>query len=151
MEPNAAILTPECTVARLNANSKKRALELAALRIAQAHAELDSREVFEALLTRERLGSTALGDGVAIPHCRVDCSRIFGACLSLASPVDFDAPDDLPVSLIFILVVPNAETDRHLKVLATLAEAFGDEANRNALVEAANDAELFALMSQQLG
>lgn len=151
MESHSAILSPRCTVAHLGANSKKRALELAAEFIAQDQNDMDARDVFDALLARERLGSTALGDGVAIPHCRVDCKHIMGAFLTLETPIEFETPDDQPVRLIFVLVVPTTETDRHLEVLATLAGIFGDADTRAQLLAVSDDETLYQMMSERLG
>ena len=100
-------------------------------------------EMFEHLLTRERLGSTGLGEGIAIPHCRIDCPRPMAALLRLETPVDFDAPDDAPVDLLFVLIVPPGETSAHLTTLAALARLFQSADNRAALRAGASDAELY--------
>jgi PTS system nitrogen regulatory IIA component len=104
--------------------SKKRVLERSALLLASGDAELAER-VFERLLERERLGSTGLAGGVALPHARVpgvDSTK--GAFIRLAEPVDFDALDGNPVDLVFALLVPEEATDEHLQLLAQLAGMF---------------------------
>ena len=77
------ILDRQCTRASVDANSRKRSIEYASDLLAASHPELDARALFDELMTRERLGSTGLGEGVAIPHCRMPCSGILAACLKL--------------------------------------------------------------------
>jgi len=125
------------------AQSRKRALEYASDLLAANHAELSARALFDGLMGRERLGSTALGEGVAIPHCRMECPRILGAFVRLEQPVDYDAPDGEPVDLLFVLVVPPSEQSAHLEVLATLARVFQDPDNRRRLRSQTSDAALY--------
>ena len=148
------LLSPECTRCDLGAASKKRALELAAESIADRHPPLQAEDVFDALMARERLGSTAVGEGVAIPHCRLEgCTEPVAALVRLATPVDFDAPDSQPVDLLFVLVVPGEAHDEHLQLLATAARALNEPAYRAALRDAAGDLDLFekALYSPHAG
>ena len=142
------ILDRASTSNAVEAYSRKRALELACDLLAVNHTGLSARSLFDGLMSRERLGSTALGEGVAIPHCRLDCPRILGAFLKLAEPVDYDAPDGQPVDLLFVLVVPPEETSAHLEVLATLARLFQDPENRQLLRSQSSDSALYeTLMS----
>ena len=100
--------------------------------------------ILDAFMARERLGSTGLGQGIAIPHCRLDTvSRCTGALLTLANPINFDAPDRQPVDLLFVLVVPSEATDEHLKILAELAQRFSDANYCQRLRAASTDAELY--------
>ncbi len=123
------------------AGSKKRALELVSALIARGETGLADAEVFESLLARERLGSTGLSHGVALPHGRVKTSeRTVGAFVRLRKGVDFDAVDREPVDLMFAMLVPEHSTDEHLQLLAQLAEMFSDADMRRRLREAA-DAE----------
>ena len=148
------LISLDCTHCDLGAASKKRALELVAESIAEHHAPLDAQEVFEALMARERLGSTAVGDGVAIPHCRLDaCTTPMAALVRLAEPVDFDAPDGKPVDLLFVLVVPGEAHEEHLQLLASAARALNEPAYRTALREAGGDLDLYdtALYSPHAG
>ena len=140
------ILDRRCTRVGVDANSRKRLLELASDLLADCYG-LPERTVFDELMGRERLGSTGLGEGVAIPHCRVSCERIHAACLTLAHPVDYDAIDEQPVDLVFILLVPPEEHAAHLEVLAALSRLFGNEDNRTALRAAETDEELFETLS----
>ena len=93
--------------------------------------------MFESLFAREKLGSTGLGRGIAIPHGRIKGLRhASGAFLRLTTPVPFDSPDGAPVSLLFVLLVPEQATEQHLQILSELAERFSDRACRDALLQA---------------
>ncbi len=140
------ILSPERAQAGVAAASKKRALEIAAGTVEKAVGISDAApRIFDALLARERLGSTALGEGVAVPHCRLPgCDRTVGVLLQLAEGIDFDAPDSQPVDLLFILVVPEQATDEHLQLLGRVAGMFNDADARQALREARSAADLYA-------
>ena len=122
------------------ASSKKRILEQAARLLARDAEEPTTEQIFERLLERERLGSTGLAGGVALPHARmpgIDDSR--GAFMRLTDPVEFDALDGRPVDLVFALLVPEDATDEHLQLLAKLAATFNDDEVRQRLRDA--DAE----------
>ena len=114
-------------------SSKKRLFEC----VAQLFAEqsgLPQSEIFDCLVARERLGSTALGQGVAMPHGRhASVSAATGAFIRLKEPIEFDAPDNKPVSLVFVLLVPEAATSEHLELLAHLAGRFSEKSVRDAL------------------
>lgn len=137
------ILDPTTTRARIHAQSRKRAIEIAADLLAEQHPELSARMLFDELMNRERLGSTALGEGVAIPHCRTECDRIIGAFLLLDEPVDYDAPDGEGVDMLFVLIVPPDESTAHLEVLSTLARLFQESDNRRRLRHASSDEDLY--------
>jgi PTS system nitrogen regulatory IIA component len=138
------LLAPECTVTNLIAASKKRALQGLADRLATRYPAFDADAVFEALMARERLGSTAVGEGVAIPHCRLaECEAPVAALAYLDAPVDFDAPDGRDVDLLFVLVVPEEAHSTHLELLAAAASALSDPAYRAALRTARDDVALF--------
>jgi PTS system nitrogen regulatory IIA component len=109
------------------ANSKKRALEILSQYLALSQPDLNESDVFDHLVERERLGSTGLGEGVAIPHCRMaGAEQAMIAMITLDQGIDFDARDGKPVDLLFALVVPEDCTETHLKLLATAAEMFSD-------------------------
>lgn len=104
---------------------------------------LDSHSVLASLFEREQLGSTAIGKGVAIPHCRRDdLSNPITALLRVAKGVDYEAPDQLPVKLIFALLLPADANRQHLDLLASLANRFNDTANVNALLEAKDESDV---------
>jgi nitrogen PTS system EIIA component len=127
------ILERRCTLAKAKAQSRKRALEIASDLIAAGEDSVSARTLFDSLMSRERLGSTGLGEGVAIPHCRLPCERMLAAFLSLERPVDFEAADAEPVDLLFVLVVPPEETSAHLEALAVLARLFQEPEHRRRL------------------
>ena len=119
------ILTSERIICNVNLSSKKAALEALSRLIAGASVRLDEQQVFNSLLTRERLGGTGLGNGIAIPHGRwKDGLSTIAAFIKLKQGVDYDAVDQQPVDLIFALLVPEHSTEEHLQVLAQLAEMF---------------------------
>ncbi len=121
----ADILSADRILCSLDIASKKAAIEALSELIAGASPNISQKEVFESLLNRERLGSTGLGQGVAIPHGRLkNGSPTIAAFIQLASGVDYDAPDKQPVDLMFALLVPENSTDEHLQILAALAERF---------------------------
>ena len=121
----ADILTSERIICNVNLSSKKAALEALSGLIAGASVRLDEQQVFNSLLTRERLGGTGLGNGIAIPHGRwKDGLSTIAAFIKLKQGVDYDAVDQQPVDLIFALLVPEHSTEEHLQVLAQLAEMF---------------------------
>lgn len=138
------MLSPECTIAGASGDSKKRVLELLAHTLHKVHPILDEEEVFDRLLERERLGSTGIGEGVAIPHCRLPrCCDIVGVLVQLNSPINFDAIDNQPVDLVFALVVPEEATDDHLQALQTIAENFSQANYRERLRAASDQQNLF--------
>jgi len=120
------LIVPERILCGARVNSKKRALECLSELLTEAAEEqigTASEVVFDALVSRERLGSTGLGRGVALPHARQgDIRAAVGAFVSLREPIDFDAADRQPVDLLFGLTVPEDATNDHLEILATLAE-----------------------------
>src|SRR5512140_62545 len=117
----------------LAASSKKRLFEQVGLLIENQHG-IAKAAVYDSLFERERLGSTGLGQGVAIPHGRIKgLKEALGAFVRLAQPVPFDAPDGKPVSLVFVLLVPEHATERHLQILSELAQMFADRELRERL------------------
>ncbi|MFA7094860.1 MAG: PTS IIA-like nitrogen regulatory protein PtsN [Gammaproteobacteria bacterium] len=145
----ADLVTPERVAYGVQAGSKKRALELLSELIAHSRPHLTQGEVFESLIGRERLGSTGLGHGVAIPHGRIKGdTAATGAFIKLDRAVDFDAVDNEPVDLLFALMVPETAVEEHLQILARLAEMFSDSVLCKELREAASDQKLFELLLQ---
>ena len=112
------LVRPDAVLAALRVNGKKQALQEMSERAALVSG-LSAREILDSILQRERLGSTGVGDGVAIPHGKpAKCNQIFGVFARLERPIDFEAPDGLPVDLILMLVAPEAAGADHLKALA---------------------------------
>lgn len=137
------ILPPERILFSVPGGSKKRVLEFFSTFIAQNTPSLDSQEVFSRLIGRERLGSTGIGNGVAIPHARSPhCKTPIAGFLKLSEPVDFDAIDGEPVDLVFVLLVPEEADDDHLALLAQVAGVMNDSETRSQLRKAASQREL---------
>jgi PTS system nitrogen regulatory IIA component len=121
----------------LDVTSKKRVFEHAGL-LFENTLGISRSTIFDALLARERLGSTGLGHGVAIPHGRITgLKEAAGAFIRTQTPIPFEAPDGNPVNLIFVLLVPEKATDQHLQILSELAQMFSDRGIRASLNEAA--------------
>lgn len=147
MNQIAKLLPPENVVVGLEASSKKRVFEQAGILFENQHGIARSA-VYDALFAREKLGSTGLGQGVAIPHGRIKgLKEARGAFLRLATPVSFDAPDGKPVSQVFVLLVPEAATEHHLQLLSELAQMFSDKSFRERVGAAADAAATHALFA----
>ena len=143
----AKLLPPTNVSVDISVSSKKRLFEYLALLFENNHAIARS-VVFESLFARERLGSTGLGQGVAIPHGRIKGLKdALGAFVRLRAPVPFDASDGKPVSLVFALLVPEQATERHLQILSELAQMFSDRALRESMAAAGDAAGLHQLVS----
>lgn len=145
MNQIAKLLPPANILIDLEASSKKRVFEQAGILFENQHGIARST-VYDALFTREKLGSTGLGQGIAIPHGRIKGIKdAVGGFFRLAAPVQFDSPDGRPVSLIFILLVPEAATERHLEILSELAQMFSDPDFRERLASATDASIVHAL------
>lgn len=132
----AKLLSLDNIVLDLEASSKKRVFEQAGV-LFENNQGIARSTVFDSLFARERLGSTGLGQGVAIPHGRIKgLKEATGAFLRLSAPVPFDSPDGKPVSLLFVLLVPELATEQHLQILSELAQRFSDRSCREALAGA---------------
>lgn len=143
----AQILPASNVVIDLDMSSKKRVFEQAGL-LFENNNSIARTQVFDSLFAREKLGSTGLGQGVAIPHGRVKgLKNAVGALVRMKTPIPFDAPDGQGVALIFLLMVPDRATDAHLQILSQLAEMFSDKAFREQLMTAATAADLYTLIS----
>jgi nitrogen PTS system EIIA component len=143
------LLIPGSVLPALKVNGKKQAVQELSARAATVTG-LPERDVFDAVLQRERLGSTGIGSGIAIPHCKLPkVTKLHGVFARLEKPIDFDALDGEPVDLIFLLVAPEAAGADHLKALARMARLLRDPAI-TAKLRAMRDADgIFALLTQQ--
>ena len=131
----------------LDVGSKKRVFEYVGILFENSHGIARS-VIFDSLFAREKLGSTALGQGVAVPHGRIKgLKQACGAFYRLQTPLEFDAPDNQPVSICFVLLVPQDANEQHLQILGELAQLFGDEAMRAKLHTIATPNDLIALIS----
>lgn len=160
------LISSNAVISTNKIKSKKRALELLAEILAedgtllkqqstdydQDAEKIDALEIFQLLTEREKLGSTSMGHGVALPHTRTNLTEhAIGAFLKLEQGIDFDSPDDQATDLIFALMVPEHYTDEHLKILAYLATLFSDENFCNTIRNTTNDQDLYShLISWQL-
>jgi PTS system nitrogen regulatory IIA component len=142
------ILVPEAVIADLKATSKKQALQELARRAAEISG-LHERTVFDVLMERERLGTTGVGNGIAIPHGKLaGLKQLFGMFARLEQPVDFDAIDEQPVDLIFLLLAPEAAGADHLKALARVSRLLRDRSVCEKL-RGANQADaIYALLTE---
>jgi PTS system nitrogen regulatory IIA component len=144
------LLSPESIRCDVHSSSKKRLLEIISEELARNNEDLSAREIFESLCARERLGSTGLGKGVAIPHGRIKGNRpIRASFIRLKKPLAYDALDGEPVDLLFAMTVPENCGEDHLKLLAHIAELFSDPKLLQGLREADNSGDLLKLLSRK--
>lgn len=138
------LLVPQRSLCQVQGGSKKRLFELIADVLDREHEEFHPAELVAGMLAREKLGSTALGDGIAIPHCRLaDCVTPSGVLMTLNSRADYDSPDGEDVDIIFALVVPSDATQEHLNLLADIARLFSQMEFRTALRECRTSEALY--------
>ncbi len=141
------LISADAIIPALKANSKKQLLQLLAEKAA-ALTGLPEREIFDTILQRERLGSTGAGNGLAIPHGKLaSVTRITGVFARLDTPVDFDAIDDQPVDLVFLLLAPEGAGADHLKALSRIARVFRDADTVAKIRGAADTNAIHALLS----
>ena len=145
-----SLLNPKRVMCQVEAASRKRIFELVAQQVAE-DANLTEDLIYAQLFAREKLGSTALGAGVAVPHCRVaGCEQPLGCLVTLAHGVDFDAPDGREVDLLFVLLVPEEATQTHLDLLAEIARRFSNDQYCAQLRRAESTGQLLAAATQRL-
>jgi PTS system nitrogen regulatory IIA component len=144
----ADLLSPNAVIAHLRAANKKQVLQEVAAKAATLTA-LPERRVFETLLERERLGSTGMGQGIAIPHGRISgITKMTGLFAQLATPVDFDAMDDQPVDLVFLLLAPVGAGADHLKALARVSRLLRNQSICEKLRAASDTSALYSLLTE---
>lgn len=142
------LLSPAAVISPLRANSKKQALQELAQHAA-ALTGLPDREIFEALLQRERLGSTGIGDGIAIPHGRMPgIDRLVGLFARTEKPIDFDALDGQPVDIIFVLIAPEGAGADHLKALARVARVLRNQSVLEQVRKIRDPAAIHAILAE---
>lgn len=141
------VLSLDCTKSAVQCTSKKRALEIIS-EIAAEHSGQSSTELFECMLSREKMGSTGIGNGIAIPHARMAASdNAIAVLLQCDTPIEFDAIDNRPVDLLFALLVPEDQCKEHLKTLSCMAERLNDKQVLKQLRSAQSDQELYDIMT----
>lgn len=146
----ADVLDSDRIAVDISVSSKKSLLEKAASLLAAAPGSAASRDIFDSLCQRERLGSTGLGHGVAIPHGRVSGQEsVAAAVIRLQTPIDFDAPDSEKVDLFFALAVPDKCTDVHLRLLADIAERLGSAEQRQVIRDIREPDKLLKVLTDE--
>jgi len=144
-----ALLTPDAVIPRLKAGSKKQALQELSRKAAQITG-LPERSIFDVVLERERLGTTGVGHGIAIPHGKLaGIDRLHGVFARLERPIDFEAIDEEPVDLIFLLLAPEGAGADHLKALARVSRLLRDRARCEKLRGTDKGDALYALLMEQ--
>ena len=147
--PIIDLLSTHLVFHNFKAASKKRTLDEISTIVSENSTVINHDDVFSGLIERERLGSTGIGEGVAIPHCRLDnLTSAIGLFIKLHTAVDFDAIDKQPVDLVFVLIVPSKHCDEHLNTLAALAELFNSATNREALRHCENASSLYQKLAE---
>lgn len=142
-----SILSPRLTLCGLPGSSKKKVLEEIAKTIANVRLDLEENEIFDNLVARERLGSTGIGQGIAIPHSRTESAQeVIGCLFTLQEKVPFDSIDNEPVDVLFVLLVPTEATSEHLELLSQIAEKFNNPEFCNRLRQATDDKALYDAM-----
>jgi PTS system nitrogen regulatory IIA component len=142
------ILRPECTTCA-TPGSKKKVLELISELVAAQYPTLSSQAIFESLVAREKMGSTGIGNGIAIPHGRLDdITQPIGIFIKCDEPIAFDAIDKQPVDLLFALLVPSDQCKQHLSTLSAMAEKLSDKQVLRQLRKASTSEELYQVISQ---
>ncbi|MGL4473426.1 MAG: PTS IIA-like nitrogen regulatory protein PtsN [Shewanella sp.] len=143
----STILRPECTTCA-TPGSKKKGLELVSDLVAAQYPNLSSQEIFESLLAREKKGSTGIGNGIAIPHGRLDAiSEPIGVLIKCLTPISFDAIDKQPVDIIFALLVPSDECQQHLTTLAAIAEKLSDKQVLKQIRKTEDETQLYQVIT----
>ncbi len=144
------ILTLERTQLGAQCSSKKRVIEYVANFLADKIPDAQADDLYEHLIAREKLGSTGIGEGIAIPHSRLsECEDTIGALFVLEHSVDFDAIDRVPVDIVFVLLVPTEATEQHLQTLSMLAQKFSQQSFRDSLRKANTTPELYQLACEE--
>ena len=142
------LLSPARILAGVRINSKKRLFELISTTFTRKSPDLNPREIFESICAREHLGSTALGNGIAVPHGRIEgTEEVQALFLQLIKPLPFDTDDGKPVDLVFALIVPSECTGDHKKLLSDIVERFSDVELLAQLRNAADVNEIWQLLS----
>ncbi len=143
-----SLLTSERVLVEVEICNKKRALELLSTMLAEVNPELDSQEILQAFIERERLGCTAIGHGVALPHIRAEyIDHPYLAVLKLNAGIDFENFDESTVDIFFGLIVPSAQTEEHLALLARIAGLMSIDTNRRKLRACTSSHDLFQSLS----
>ena len=142
------ILSPKNVLSDIECNSKKAAIELLAKNLADSNNGISQVEIIDSLVAREKLGSTGLGNGIAIPHGRLKyCKKALASFVKLNNAINYETNDNIPVDLIFALIVPEESTDEHLNILAILAEKLRGAETISKLRKSKNQTEIYTVLT----
>ncbi|SDI40728.1 PTS IIA-like nitrogen-regulatory protein PtsN [Ferrimonas sediminum] len=142
------ILSPECATIAAPGTSKKRALELISQLASQRYTDVNPQQLFESLLAREKMGSTGIGKGIALPHGRLpNVDQAIAVFVKCDEPIPFDAIDGKPVDLLFALFVPEDNCKQHLSTLASMAKVLDNKDTCRSLRKSAADHEIYQLVT----
>lgn len=141
------ILTPDCTLCAVSGSSKKRILENISALAADKLPQHSTYDLLESLMARERMGSTGIGNGIAIPHGRLaNASEVIAIVITTEKPIEFDAVDNRPVDIFIALFVPEDSCQEHLCTLQSIAKAFSDKSTCKKIRKCTSDEELYNLI-----
>jgi len=144
------LISPECVEISMPATSKKRLLEQLSGLMRSDEPDFDENAAFQSLLDRERLGSTGIGHGVALPHGRLKgLTKAIGAFATLKDEVDYDSIDHEPIKMVFALLVPEHATEDHLQLLARIASVLNNDAVRDKILRAKSKDEIYQYLTAQ--
>ena len=143
------ILTLDCTLCAVPATSKKRLFDTICETAANHISEVSQHELLESLMAREQMGSTGIGNGIAIPHGRLaNCNQVIAILLTTDEPIEFDAIDNRPVDIFIALFVPENACKEHLSTLQSIAEIFSDKQTSKLIRKCSTNEELFQLIQE---
>lgn len=141
------LINENCTLCAVQATSKKRILELLCEKAAESYTDLNTYSLLESLMAREKMGSTGIGNGIAIPHGRLtDGGKVVVVIATTESPIDFDAIDNRPVDIFIALFVPEENCQQHLSTLQSIAQIFSDKKTCKQVRKCHSSSELFNLL-----
>ncbi|MER2493294.1 PTS IIA-like nitrogen regulatory protein PtsN [Catenovulum sediminis] len=144
-----SFLTPGCTECAVSVTSKKRLIEHISQIAAKNSSELTEQDILDALMNRERVGSTGIGNGIALPHGRLNkATQAIAVLITTETPIDFDAIDNQPVNVFFALLVPEGQCNEHLKSLAAVAQKLSDKSILKRIRTAQNNQELYLAITE---
>lgn len=142
------ILSPDCTLCAVQGTSKKRILELISQKAAEMVQDIDQATILSSLVCREKMGSTGIGNGIALPHGRLaGLDKVLAILVTCTPAISFDAIDNLPVDIFFAILVPEDQAQGHLQTLATIAGKLNDKEILNSLRGASDNEALFAAIT----
>ncbi|WP_371188036.1 PTS IIA-like nitrogen regulatory protein PtsN [Thalassotalea maritima] len=145
-----SLLSPDCTICAAPANSKKNILEQISLIAANKISSASAKDLLNGLINREKLSSTGIGNGIAIPHVKIDNSeKPIAVLMTCDKPIDFDAIDNRPVDIFFALFVPEDSCQQHLQTLANVARFFADKDTSKKVRRCLSAEQLYALVAEK--